>query len=81
MEFFYFADYWGMSPERRRRARRSRLDVCEQVLYHLVAFKPPMTEADVRDLGAAYYMPPELEERRAAARRRQGWRARLLRRP
>jgi len=78
MEFFYFAEYWGIPPDRQRRARRKHLDVCEQVLYHLVAFKPPMTDADVRDLGDGYYMPPELDERRAAARRhRRGWLARI----
>jgi SAM-dependent methyltransferase len=66
IEFLYFQDYWGMSPAQQRRARRSRLDVCEQVLYHLTVFKPPMTEADLERQQVAYYWPPELEERRRA---------------
>ena len=68
IEFLYFQPYWGMPPGQRRRARRSRLDVCEQILYHLTVFKPPMTEADAAPK-AEYYMPPELEERRRAAGR------------
>jgi SAM-dependent methyltransferase len=68
IEFLYFQEYWGVPAAQRRRARRSRLDVCEQVLYHLTVFKPPMTESD--DVPPAeYYMPPELEERRRAAAR------------
>ena len=69
MEFLYFQDYWGRSAEQQRRARRSRLDVCEQVLYHLSVFKPPMTEADLDRQQVDDYMPPELEERRRAAAR------------
>jgi SAM-dependent methyltransferase len=69
MEFLYFQEYWGRSPEQQRRARRSRLDVCEQVLYHLVVFKPPMTEADLARPVEELYMPPELEDRRRAAAR------------
>lgn len=77
VEFLYFQEYWGMSAERQRRARRKHLDVCEQVLYHLTVFKPPMTEADFEGQAVDYYMPPELEERRRAAGR-PTLRARLL---
>ena len=69
MEFLYFKDYWGMSADQQRRARRSRLDVCEQIVYHLCVFKPPMTEASLLEHQAELYMPPELEERRQAAAR------------
>lgn len=69
MEFLYFQEYWGMSADQQRRARRSRLDVCEQIVYHLVVFKPPMTEADLARHPADFYVPPELEERREAAAR------------
>jgi SAM-dependent methyltransferase len=82
IEFFYFQEYWGRGPEELRRARRSRLDVCEQILYHLLAFKPPLTEADAASARMEYYMPPELQQRRAAALSgaRAGLLARLLRR-
>jgi SAM-dependent methyltransferase len=69
IEFLYFQEYWGLPAAQQRRARRSRLDVCEQVLYHLTVFKPPMTEADVQRAGGDLYMPPELEDRRLAAGR------------
>ncbi len=71
MEFFYFEEYWGMPPEEQRRARRRHLDVCEQILYHLIVFKPPMTEADPAFNGRDLYMPPQLEERRKAAASRR----------
>jgi SAM-dependent methyltransferase len=71
MEFFYFEEYWGLSDRERRAARRRYMDVCEQILYHLVVFKPPMTDADVEAIAIDFYMPPQLEERRLAAARRQ----------
>ena len=40
MEFFYFPDYLGMNDEERIEARRKYLDVCDQVIYHLVCWKP-----------------------------------------
>jgi SAM-dependent methyltransferase len=80
VEFFYLRDYWGRSAASLRRARRSRLDVCEQILYHLVVFKPPMTDADVPAPTRDLYMPPELDERRQAARQAPGPLRRLLRR-
>jgi hypothetical protein len=69
IEFFYFSRYWGMSVPKQRAVRRSRLDVCEQIMYHLLVFKPPMTESDVRIVDVDLYLPPELDERRAAALR------------
>jgi len=68
IEFFYFAEYWGLAPAAQRLARRTRIDVCEQLLYHLRAFKSPLTEADAAAWSAAdLYQPPELEDRRRAA--------------
>lgn len=75
IEFHYFQEYWGLTAAEQRRARRSRLDVCEQILYHLTVFKPPMTEADLQGPPADLYMPPELEERRRAETRRTARRA------
>ena len=67
IEFLYFQEYWGLPAAERRRARRSRLDVCEQVLYHLAVFKPPVTEADIVRPRTDLYRPPELEDRRRDA--------------
>lgn len=74
MEFFYFQEYWGLSPARQRSARQKYMNVCEQFLIHLVVFKPPLTEADFQSLKLDLYMPPRLEERRnAAAQARRRW--------
>jgi SAM-dependent methyltransferase len=83
MEFFYFEEYWRLSPEEQRRLRKTRLDVCDQVLYHLLVFKPPLTERDSENVAMDFYMPPELEERRAAAEgvRARGWKRWLLPHP
>lgn len=75
IEFFYFSEYWGRSPGRLRKARRKFLNVCEQIMYHLVVFKPPLTEETLKRMSVDYFMPPQLEERRRAARRvwRRWW--------
>lgn len=63
MEFFYFREYRNLSPEEQRKARKKYLDVCDQMMYHLVIFKPPMTEEDVDRLQMDFYMPREMAER------------------
>jgi SAM-dependent methyltransferase len=74
MEFFYFSEYWGLPAERVRRARRKYLNVCEQIMYHLAVFKPPLAEADLNRARIDYFMPPQLDARRqAAARARSRW--------
>ena len=40
MEFFYFPDYLGLNQEERIEARRKYFDVCDQVMYHLICWKP-----------------------------------------
>lgn len=39
MEFFYFPEYQCLSPQKQRILRRERLDVCDQVMYHLIVWK------------------------------------------
>lgn len=39
MEFFYFPDYRNLSVQQQRALRRERLDVCDQIMYHLVVWK------------------------------------------
>jgi SAM-dependent methyltransferase len=79
MEFFYFAEYWGLDPAWQRRARKRFLNACEQILYHLIVFKPPLEESDLEAVASELYLPPELDERRNAARRRRRRRAWLQR--
>lgn len=72
MEFFYFAEYWGLSPAEQRRQRKRSINVCEQILYHIVAVKSPGDE-DVTKITSRLYMPPELEDRRKAAIAARRW--------
>ena len=66
MEFFYFSEYWGLPAAVQRRHRKRRFNVCEQILYHLVAVKHP--EDATAPCGAIdLYMPPEMDARRQAA--------------
>jgi SAM-dependent methyltransferase len=51
MEFFYFPEYRYLSIEEQRALRRERLDVCDQIMYHLIVWKgdehsPARTFAD-----------------------------------
>jgi len=39
MEFFYFPEYRKLSTEQQRAFRRERLDICDQVMYHLIVWK------------------------------------------
>lgn len=84
VEFFHFAEYWGLGPVELADLRRRGFDVCEQILFRLVAFKPPFTEADLdRVRPEEFYDPPILAERRRQAHgaqpRRFSW-IRLFRR-
>ncbi|MBL8379796.1 MAG: methyltransferase domain-containing protein [Burkholderiales bacterium] len=70
MEFFYFPDYRGLSPERQRQLRRERLDVCDQIVYHLVAWKPNSgtgLSAQVTGDGSLAFVEPAYIARRRAA--------------
>lgn len=67
MELFYFQEYWELSPEEQRSARRKYLDVCDQILFNLIVVKPPLTEDDVRQWSGEFWLPDYLDERRRAA--------------
>jgi SAM-dependent methyltransferase len=47
MEFFYFPEYKDLPEEEKRLYRRSRLNVVHSVLYHLVAVKAPISDAEL----------------------------------
>jgi SAM-dependent methyltransferase len=80
MEFFYFQEYWALPPAERRERRRKGFDVCEQILYHLAVFKPPMTEDDLAALRLDFLDPWGVVERRkmAAAVQPRGFSLRSL---
>jgi len=70
MEFFYFPEYRGLPVEKQRTARKRYMDVCDQILYHLVVVKKPMDEEELKCIAAGmeYYDPPFLAARRAVDR-------------
>jgi len=72
IEFFYFTEYWGMTAKRLSEARRRYRNVCEQIMYHLMVFKPPLTEEEAGKTGFEFFMPPHLDERRLAAQKAAG---------
>jgi hypothetical protein len=39
MECFYFPKYAGRPPSEQRRLRQERMDVCDQIMYHLIVWK------------------------------------------
>lgn len=66
MEFFYFLAYRHLSEEERRAARKKYTDVCDQIMYHLIVVKEPMSEAEMQELAqhTEYYDPPYVAIRR-----------------
>jgi SAM-dependent methyltransferase len=66
MEFFYYSPFARKTTRKKRALRRSRNNVCHSLMYHLVAFKPPMLEQDVNELGIDYYIPPEIQQIRVS---------------
>ncbi|CAE6845196.1 class I SAM-dependent methyltransferase [Paraburkholderia domus] len=68
MEMFYFPDFLNASEEERLFARRSLLDVCDQVMYHLIVWKKPDSpEPEVHDAIASvdFFIPDQVVIRRA----------------
>ncbi len=68
MEFFYFPQYLAMTLEERIEARRKYFDVCDQIMYHLVCWKPheAASEEDVQALIASmkHFEPSYITARR-----------------
>lgn len=60
IEFFYFRKYALLSRRKLRKLRRTHNNVCNSILYHLVAFKRPMTETNIERMELDYYIPPEV---------------------
>ncbi len=83
IEFFYFAEYWGLDADELTELRRRSFDVCEHILYHLKVCKRSGNGGGESVPELAWFDPPLLAERRrlaaAAPRRRFSWR-RLARR-
>ncbi|RXZ78914.1 methyltransferase domain-containing protein [Paenibacillaceae bacterium] len=50
MEFFYFPCYMRLSISEQRRLRQSQINVADQIMYHLVAVKEPISPSELKKL-------------------------------
>lgn len=66
MEFFYFPEYLDLPVEQQRQIRKSRPNVCDQIMYHLIAIKEPCTDEEFDRLieGFQPFIPPPVVHRR-----------------
>ncbi|PKM82244.1 MAG: hypothetical protein CVU89_06265 [Firmicutes bacterium HGW-Firmicutes-14] len=66
MEFFYFPEYRHLTLEEKRQARKEKTDVCEEILFHLIAVKKAISEEEYIDMinRMEYYEPPHISIKR-----------------
>jgi len=50
MEFFYFPAYRDLQSHVQRHHRQHQLDVCEQIAYHLLVIKHPISEGEFLEM-------------------------------
>jgi radical SAM protein with 4Fe4S-binding SPASM domain len=65
IEYFYFPKYRDLPPDQQRDARSRYLDVCDQIMYHLVAVKRPIGEEEFYAMASKieYFTPPHVQSR------------------
>ncbi len=65
MTFAYFPEYRDLSAEQQRRLRHSQLNVCDQIMYHLLVVKSPLPDGEQERLMRTmqYYVPPYVKIR------------------
>jgi SAM-dependent methyltransferase len=70
MEFFYFPEYRNLPMDEQRAARKKYLDVCDQIVYHLIVAKQPMDEAEMQEIASRtdFYESPYVAIRRLQER-------------
>ncbi len=66
IEFFYFPKYRYLSDSEKREARQKYMNVCDQILYHLVVIKAPINAAELIELSEKmnFYEPSYVKARR-----------------
>ncbi|GIP21687.1 class I SAM-dependent methyltransferase [Paenibacillus sp. J22TS3] len=66
MHFDYFPDFAQMSEEEKIAARKTKLDVCEQIMYQLIAIKKGITDEEFLDMvqKTDFYEPPYITLRK-----------------
>lgn len=70
MEFFYYPEYRSLSEEEKFKARKTLINVCDQIMYHLVVIKEPTTDEDCYNLckNMVLFEPPAVIERKKIER-------------
>ncbi|MGA2237729.1 MAG: class I SAM-dependent methyltransferase [Candidatus Bathyarchaeia archaeon] len=70
IEFFYFPEYRHIPIQEQRIARQKYLNVCDQIAYHLIVSKEPMSEGELLQLSkrVEYYEPPYVTVRKLQER-------------
>lgn len=58
MEFFYYPEYRKLSLEEKREARKKYADVVDQIMYHFVVVKEPITTEELDEIGKGYLEEP-----------------------
>src|SRR5581483_155440 len=53
MEFFYFPEYRDLPEQEKRRRRKHEQDVCDQVVYHLLVLKHPVSDEEFFQMARA----------------------------
>ena len=70
IEYFYFPEYRTLPKEEQRRLRQSQLNVCDQIMYHLLVVKSPLADGEEERFMKTmdYYEPPFVTVRRSLER-------------
>jgi hypothetical protein len=68
MEFFYAPEYASLPEAQKKQLRKDEPSACEQILYHCLAIKQPVSEEAFQKLqdSTQYFLPQGVIERRMA---------------
>lgn len=66
MEFFYFPNYVHLSQAEQIEVRKHQIDVCDQIMYHLVVIKKEVSDNELAEMinKISWYDPPLIKLRR-----------------
>ncbi|QIB27579.1 methyltransferase domain-containing protein [Caloranaerobacter azorensis] len=64
MEFFYFPEYELLDEDEKRRLRQTKANVCDQIMYHLLVVKKPISDEEVIKISNSPLFEPDYITRR-----------------
>lgn len=53
MEFFYFHEYVKLPLHEKRKLRRTQMNIVDQIMYHFVVVKAPISEQELDDMASS----------------------------